>query len=31
MMMKCISKDEGSQLLQDINSGVCGRTRHDIP
>jgi hypothetical protein len=24
MMMKCISKDEGSQLLQDIHSGVCG-------
>jgi hypothetical protein len=23
-MMKCISKDEGSQLLQDIHSGVCG-------
>jgi hypothetical protein len=22
MMMKCISKDEGSQLLQDIHSGV---------
>jgi ribonuclease HI len=31
MMMKCISKDEGNQLLRDINSGVCGRTRHDIP
>jgi hypothetical protein len=24
MMMKCISKDEGSRLLQDIHSGVCG-------
>jgi hypothetical protein len=24
MMMKCISKDEGSQLLQDIHSGVYG-------
>jgi hypothetical protein len=24
MMMKCISKDEGSQLLQDIHSAVCG-------
>jgi hypothetical protein len=24
MMMKCISKDEGSQLLRDIHSGVCG-------
>jgi hypothetical protein len=24
MMMKCISKDEGSQLLQNIHSGVCG-------
>jgi hypothetical protein len=24
MMKKCISKDEGSQLLQDIHSGVCG-------
>jgi hypothetical protein len=24
IMMKCISKDEGSQLLQDIHSGVCG-------
>jgi hypothetical protein len=24
MMMKCISKDEGSQLLWDIHSGVCG-------
>jgi hypothetical protein len=23
MMMKCISKDEGIQLLQDIHSGVC--------
>jgi hypothetical protein len=23
MMMKCISTDEGSQLLQDIHSGVC--------
>jgi hypothetical protein len=23
MMMKCISKDEGNQLLQDIHSGVC--------
>jgi hypothetical protein len=23
-MMKSISKDEGSQLLQDIHSGVCG-------
>jgi hypothetical protein len=24
MMMKCISKDEGSQLLWDIHSRVCG-------
>jgi hypothetical protein len=24
MMMRCISKDEGIQLLQDIHSGVCG-------
>jgi hypothetical protein len=24
MMMKCISTDEGSQLLQDIHSEVCG-------
>jgi hypothetical protein len=24
MMMKCISKDEGSQLLRDIHSGICG-------
>jgi hypothetical protein len=24
MMMKCISKDEGNQFLQDIHSGVCG-------
>jgi hypothetical protein len=24
MTMKCISKDEGSQLLLDIHSGVCG-------
>jgi hypothetical protein len=24
MMMKCISKDEGRQLLQDIQSGVYG-------
>jgi hypothetical protein len=24
MMMKCISKDEGSQLLQNIHSGVYG-------
>jgi hypothetical protein len=24
MIMKCIFKDEGSQLLQDILSGVCG-------
>jgi hypothetical protein len=24
MMMKCISKDQGSQLLWDIHSGVCG-------
>jgi hypothetical protein len=23
MMMKCISKEEGIQLLQDIHSGVC--------
>jgi hypothetical protein len=23
MMMRCISKEEGSQLLQDIHSGVC--------
>jgi hypothetical protein len=23
-MMKCISKDEANQLLQDIHSGVCG-------
>jgi hypothetical protein len=24
MMKKCISKDEGVQLLQEIHSGVCG-------
>jgi hypothetical protein len=24
MMMKCISKDEGSQLFRDIHRGVCG-------
>jgi hypothetical protein len=24
MMMKCISKDEGIQLLREIHSGVCG-------
>jgi hypothetical protein len=24
MMMKCISKDEGSQLLWDIHNRVCG-------
>jgi hypothetical protein len=24
MMMKCISKDEGIQLLRDIHIGVCG-------
>jgi hypothetical protein len=24
MMMKCISKDEGMQLLRKIHSGVCG-------
>jgi hypothetical protein len=24
MIMRCISKEEGSQLLQDIHSGVCG-------
>jgi hypothetical protein len=24
MMMRCISKDEVIQLLQDIHSGVCG-------
>jgi hypothetical protein len=24
MMMKCISKDKGKQLLQEIHSGVCG-------
>jgi hypothetical protein len=24
MMTKCISKDEGIQLLQEIHSGVCG-------
>jgi hypothetical protein len=24
IMMKCISKDEGSQLLRGIHSGVCG-------
>jgi hypothetical protein len=24
MMMKCISKDEDNQLLQDIHNGVCG-------
>jgi hypothetical protein len=24
MMMKCISREEGIQLLQDIHSGVCG-------
>jgi hypothetical protein len=24
MMMKCISKDEGIQLLREIHRGVCG-------
>jgi hypothetical protein len=24
MMMRCISKEEGRQLLQNIHSGVCG-------
>jgi hypothetical protein len=24
MMMKCISKDNGIQLLREIHSGVCG-------
>jgi hypothetical protein len=24
MIMKCISREEGIQLLQDIHSGVCG-------
>jgi hypothetical protein len=24
MMMKCISREEDTQLLQDIHSGVCG-------
>jgi hypothetical protein len=24
IMMKCISKDEGIQLLREIHSGVCG-------
>jgi hypothetical protein len=24
MMMRCISREEGIQLLQDIHSGVCG-------
>jgi hypothetical protein len=24
MMMKCISREEGIQLLQDIHSGICG-------
>jgi hypothetical protein len=24
MMMKCISREEGIQLLQDIHNGVCG-------
>jgi hypothetical protein len=24
MMMRCISKEEGNQLLQDIHIGVCG-------
>jgi hypothetical protein len=24
MMIKCISREEGIQLLQDIHSGVCG-------
>jgi hypothetical protein len=24
MMMQCISREEGIQLLQDIHSGVCG-------
>jgi hypothetical protein len=24
MMMMCISKEEGIQLLQDIHSGICG-------
>jgi hypothetical protein len=24
MMMKCISREEGIQLLRDIHSGICG-------
>jgi hypothetical protein len=24
MIMKCISREEGIQLLQDIHSGICG-------
>jgi hypothetical protein len=24
MMMRCISKEEGSQLLRNIHSGICG-------
>jgi hypothetical protein len=24
MMMRCISREEGIQLLQDIHSGLCG-------
>jgi hypothetical protein len=24
MMMKCISREEGIQLFQDIHNGVCG-------
>jgi hypothetical protein len=28
MMMRCISKDEGIQLLRDIYSGSMVRTRH---
>jgi hypothetical protein len=24
MMMRCISKDEGIQLLRNIHSGICG-------
>jgi hypothetical protein len=28
MMMKCISREEGIELLEDIHKGVCGYTHH---
>jgi hypothetical protein len=31
MMMKCISKDEGIQLLREIHSRVYGCTHHGAP